>query len=177
MELQEVFKRIEDNHRQLIRYVQSLNEEQFEQKLEGKWTAGQHLEHLLLSIKPLNSGLLTPVFILKIIFGKTTRQSYSYDELIGLYRKSLDEGGKASKNFIPSPVPFSKSAELIKKLENTLASFLKRVEAMSEEDMNTLLVPHPLIGKITFREMLYFTIYHPEHHHKIIQRDLAKGRT
>lgn len=175
MELLEIFKRIEDNHKNLIRYIQSLNQEVFEKNIEGKWTPGQHLEHLYLSIKPLNSGLLTPVFILKLIFGKTKRQSYSYDELIALYKKSIDEGGKASKNYIPSPVPYSQKDEIIEKLESTLNSFLMRLRDMKEEDINTILLPHPLIGKITFREMLYFTIYHPEHHHKIIQRDLANS--
>jgi hypothetical protein len=25
-------------------------------------------------------------------------------------------------------------------------------------------MPHPLLGKITAREMIYFTVYHSEHH-------------
>jgi hypothetical protein len=35
-----------------------------------------------------------------------------------------------------------------------------------------LILPHPLLGKITIREMLYFTAYHVQHHENIIKRDL-----
>lgn len=36
--------------------------------------------------------------------------------------------------------------------------------------MSTLLLPHPLLGKLTVREFGYFTHYHTEHHFKNIQK-------
>ena len=39
---------------------------------------------------------------------------------------------------------------------------------LDEEDLDNYILPHPLIGKTTIREMLYFTIYHVQHHHKAI---------
>jgi hypothetical protein len=33
-------------------------------------------------------------------------------------------------------------------------------------------LPHPLLGKLTLREMIYFTIYHVQHHHKLVQNQL-----
>ena len=34
--------------------------------------------------------------------------------------------------------------------------------------MDNFLIKHPLLGKITLRELCYFTIYHTQHHIKII---------
>jgi hypothetical protein len=30
-------------------------------------------------------------------------------------------------------------------------------------------LPHPLLGKLTLREMLYFTAYHADHHRHSIE--------
>jgi hypothetical protein len=33
-----------------------------------------------------------------------------------------------------------------------------------EADLDRYLLPHPLLGKLTLREMLHFTLYHNYHH-------------
>jgi hypothetical protein len=33
-----------------------------------------------------------------------------------------------------------------------------------EERLDQYLAPHPLLGKITLRELTFFTIYHSHHH-------------
>ncbi len=43
---------------------------------------------------------------------------------------------------------------------------MKRVDSFSEAQLDALILPHPLLGKLTLREMLYFTIYHVQHHEK-----------
>jgi hypothetical protein len=40
----------------------------------------------------------------------------------------------------------------------------KAFESWNEEDLDTIRLPHPLLGKITAREMIYFTLYHAKHH-------------
>ncbi|NBX80802.1 MAG: DinB family protein, partial [Flavobacteriales bacterium] len=42
----------------------------------------------------------------------------------------------------------------------------------TEDDLDKYVLPHPLLGKLTLREMLCFTIYHVKHHVEIIKRDL-----
>ena len=46
--------------------------------------------------------------------------------------------------------------------------YTKNIDKLDEEDLDNYILPHPLIGKTTIREMLYFTIYHVQHHHKAI---------
>lgn len=42
----------------------------------------------------------------------------------------------------------------------------------SDPQLDQYLAPHPLLGKLTLRELGYFTIYHTEHHLNIIKERL-----
>jgi hypothetical protein len=57
-------------------------------------------------------------------------------------------------------------------LEKLVASLSARVEGFSEQQLDLLILPHPLLGKLTLREMIYFTIYHAGHHEKQVIENL-----
>jgi len=42
-----------------------------------------------------------------------------------------------------------------------------------EPQLDQYIAPHPLLGKITLRELCYFTIYHTKHHLNIIKERLS----
>ena len=47
---------------------------------------------------------------------------------------------------------------------------IKRIESWSrEKQLDHFLLPHPLLGKITLREMLFFSAYHIQHHTKLLE--------
>jgi hypothetical protein len=146
------------------RYVASLNKEQFEATPNSKWSAGQNLDHLIRAIKPLQLAYSLPKFALTILFGKTKRPSRSYDELVTKYKTKLAAGGKASKPFIPPTIKFENRDELIRKYAENKQKLITKIEKQSEADLDKYILPHPLLGKVTLREMLYFTIHHNEHH-------------
>jgi hypothetical protein len=56
-------------------------------------------------------------------------------------------------------------SRLLRKLESKISRY-------PEKKLDSLILPHPLLGKLTLREMLYFTNYHVIHHHKLTNRDL-----
>ena len=47
------------------------------------------------------------------------------------------------------------------------------IEGWSESALDRYRLPHPLLGKLTVREMLLFTFYHHEHHANTVKRRLA----
>ena len=155
-----------------INYIVPLNKDQFETTPNGKWSAGQNLDHLIRAIKPLQLAYSLPKFALNILFGKTNRPSRTYDELVTKYKTKLAAGGKASGPFIPPIIRFEKKDELIKKYADQKQKLISKIEKQSEVDLDKFILPHPLLGKVTLREMLYFTIHHNEHH-----LDLLKNRT
>lgn len=54
-----------------------------------------------------------------------------------------------------------------------LDQLIKSIQKYSEQELDQTILPHPLLGKITLREMLYFTIYHVEHHHHLTKNNLS----
>lgn len=145
-------------------FIEPLNKDQFEVMPNGKWSAGQNLDHLIRAIKPLQLAYGLPKFALRIMFGKTNRPSKTYDELVAKYKAKLAAGGKASGPFIPPAISFDKKNELLKKYESQKQKLITKIEKQSERDLDLYILPHPLLGKVTLREMLYFTIHHNEHH-------------
>jgi hypothetical protein len=45
----------------------------------------------------------------------------------------------------------------------------KKIQKFSEQDLDTLLVAHPLMGKMTLREMLMWNAYHTKHHELVLR--------
>lgn len=150
-------------------YILPLNKEQFEATPNYKWSAGQNLDHLIRAIKPLQLAYGLPKFALIILFGKTNRPSKTYDELVAKYKTKLAAGGRASGPFIPPTIKFENKDELIKKYVEQKQKLISKIEKQSETDLDKYILPHPLLGKVTLREMLYFTIHHNEHHLELLK--------
>src|SRR5437867_1885139 len=50
-------------------FIFSLNKEEFEAAPQGKWTAGQNLDHLIRAINPLQLAFVLPkIFLIEILF-------------------------------------------------------------------------------------------------------------
>ena len=94
--------------------------------------------------------------------------------MIEKYKEKLSKGGKASGKFVPMEVGLQEQRLLPKSIMYYTNKLCKLIENAEEEHLDIYVLPHPLLGKLTFREMLYFTAYHVQHHHEIIKRDLGK---
>jgi hypothetical protein len=176
MTKEEIASKLISNHRDFTDYIESLSEKEFMFSRNDKWTAGQQLEHLVRSVKPLTQGFLLPGFIIGWLFGKSNRTGRTYEQLVDRYKEKLAAGGRASGQFIPPPISVTKKAELITKLTRLAAKLAAQVEKFSEKDLDTYVLPHPLLGKLTIREMMYFTICHVKHHEENIKTELEKWR-
>jgi len=137
----------------------------------GKWTPAQHLEHILRSVRPVASVLLLPKWILRWRFGRPDREPRTYAALVQRYQERLATGGTAPARFAPSNIQAKQVEELATALQQVVHSLTHRVRTWTETDLDTTLLPHPLLGKVTVREMLFFTVYHVQHHKRLVERD------
>ncbi|MDB5232584.1 MAG: hypothetical protein JWN76_3389 [Chitinophagaceae bacterium] len=172
MERQKLIKSLKENHSSFIDYINGLTNEQFLFTSQQKWTAGQQLNHIYLAVKPVALALSLPKFSLPLLFGKANRPSRTYEDLVNKYLNKLENGGKASRPFIPGAITLNQKEIISKGLNKKTNVLCSKIEKFSEQELDTLILPHPLLGKLTIREMLYFTIYHVEHHHEITKRNL-----
>lgn len=172
MTREEISEKLLKSNKEFSSYITSLNEEDYEYSYNEKWNAGQQMEHIYKSTTPINNALLLPKAIMKMNFGKANRPSRTYDELTARYDEKLKLGGKAPSQFKPDETPFEKRQKLADNLMKATHTLVKRLKKFSEEDMDILILPHPLLGKITLREMVYFTNYHTLHHLKHTKANL-----
>lgn len=174
MEKSAIINEINTKYQAFASFIEGLSEADFTFSLNGeKWTAGQQTEHLCKSVAPLNKGLMAPEFALKAMFGKAEHDSVTYADLVARYKSELAAGGKAPSDFVPKPVAFDRKGELLGELQAQVAKLCKNIEKYDEAKLDKLVLPHPLLGKLTIREMLYFTMYHAEHHLTHTRNNLA----
>jgi hypothetical protein len=166
---QEIIAGLDEKINAFNGYAKQLNKEQFETMPANKWSAGQNLDHLIRAIKPLQLAYSLPKFMLRMMFGKANRPSKTYDELVAKYKAKLAAGGKASGPFIPPVITFDTKEKLINRYISQKEKLNKKIEKQSETDLDKYILPHPLLGKVTMREMLFFTIYHNEHHLNLLK--------
>ncbi len=162
-------------HAQFGNYTNGLSAADLLFSKEGKWTGAQQVEHIFKSIKPLAQGLLLPKFIVKLIWGKANRSSKTYDELINRYSEKLLLGGKATKPFVPRATEAVVVPVINQKINQSIKRLIKNLEKYKEEELDIIILPHPLLGKVTLREMMYFTIHHVQHHETLIKNALQKS--
>ena len=104
---------LKEKYNSFVFYVDGLEDSAFEYAPEGKWTAGQQIDHLIRSVYPLSMGLILPSFDLKWIYGTSNRPSKSYEALVEKYKIKLAQGGKASGRFIPGQVKFTQKQKFV----------------------------------------------------------------
>ena len=143
----------------------------FKQPIE-KWSVAENVQHLIISTNASSLAWYLPLFLVRWIGGTPNRNSRNYDELKDKYYKKLSEGGRASSRFVPKPIEIKYGKQ--KLLDNWLKATAKFIKTLnknrSENDLDNYLVKHPLLGRITLRELGYFTIFHTEHHLHSIQK-------
>ncbi|MGW8121391.1 DinB family protein [Roseivirga echinicomitans] len=169
MEKDQIREELSSAYLDFINSCKSLTKDEFEYAPEGKWSAGQQIEHLIKSTSPLNKGMGLPKFLIKFRFGKANRASKNFDELVRLYKEKIYKGGVASAAYIPQKVSFTQREKLTNQLQHNITSINLKLDKWTEAQLDEIILPHPLLGKITVREMMYFTIHHANHHRNLIK--------
>jgi len=166
MEKDAIIELLEEKHQNLFQLLESKDSEQWTSGPEGKWTTGQHALHLLQSITPLNTALSMPKFLLRYKFGKANRPVRDYDAIVKRYQERLkDAAGKTFKGSQNMKVPSFKDKDyLITRLQVEQKKLQAKTKRLKNTNLDSLILPHPLMGKMPVREIIMWTAYHVEHH-------------
>lgn len=170
----EILQHLETVSKEFASFCAGISTETFFLQPAEKWSVAQNVTHLITSANMTKLAYRLPKVIVRIYSGKPNRPSRSYNELVAKYKSKLEQGGRASGRFVAKPVSQNKGQEAI------LDTFNKAMENLTntistkwnDDQLDRFLAPHPLLGKITLRELGYFTIYHTQHHLAIIKERL-----
>lgn len=173
MNTQHIVEIIDGKHQELFQWLSEQPEDHWVKAPDGRWTTGQHILHLVVSARLLNKALKYPKFLLKYKFGTSNRPSRSYEEVAKRYDEKLAKNRDRAKEFnkdLRSPATKEKQ-QLIDQLQILQKKLQFKTEKLKDKHLDTLLLPHPLMGKMTLREIIMWSVHHTEHHLTILKND------
>ena len=142
------------------------------------WSPADNLVHLLKSASPVIMALNLPKWLLRLRFGRAKRGSQPLAQVRADYMEVHRQGlAAASSAYEPQVEDKSTEsrAEILSKWQTQVAKLTNAFTSWSEKDLDRLILPHPLLGKLTVREILFFTLYHNLHHVNDVQRLLGQS--
>jgi hypothetical protein len=164
----EIISSIKDSGQRAQDWFNGVPEDQFFTRQAESWSASDNVDHMIRAIKPIIKALKLPKMALQTLFGKPGNLSRTYEEVCAIYAAEIAKGAKAGGTFLPAQDtpddPQEKKAELLSQLSLAIEKLASVVETWEEKDLDEAQLPHPIIGKITVREMLFFTIHHNLRH-------------
>ena len=131
---------------QVAQVVRDLSPTVWAHREADRWSIAGQVEHLFLSANPVSSALKFPRGMLADFI-----------------------------NPIP-PSPEAKSqAELLESWALGGQKIPQRLMEWSESERDEYVLPHPLLGKLSVRGMLFFTLFHTDHHRRSIEQIIAQN--
>jgi hypothetical protein len=147
----------------------------FFRPIGGGWSPAETVRHLNKSTRPVIKALGMPKLLLRVLFGRARRPSMTFDQLRARYLQLLAEGGQAGR-FAPSsqsePDLDVWRRKIMIDFARLHADLRTAIAQWPDPSLERLQMPHPLLGKLTVREMLMFTLYHQQHHAEVVRRKL-----
>jgi hypothetical protein len=161
---------------EMLRICNGMKPELLFQKTDN-WSVAENLEHIRLSFKGSLRGLFLPKIFIRLKFGKPEHESMPYEQLEEEYAQKLEAGAKASKPYLPVLDTSKISKErLIDTFNASTTRYLNEVKYYwEEEQLDHYQFPHPILGMLTARELLYFNLFHCWHHFRTMRHIKEKS--
>lgn len=155
--------------------ISKLNKEEFETNINNKWSAGQDLFHLIKLLRILNIAYLIPKPLLGLLYGINKDEQRSFGLLQSKYKKALANGAKSPSIYIPKPVLFENKISLLEKHQLLNEKFIEKINKHTDAELDKFKLPHPILGKVSLRELVLFTTFHTIHHFELLKLKLNKN--
>lgn len=147
------------------------------------WAPVDQVRHLTKSIRAVNRGLALPRPVLALFFGLARGGPRSFSALRERYREVLAKGGGAGgyapRRLSEADATETRRVEIMAEHAAVVDRFSSAIAAWPERSLDRYRLPHPLLGKLTVREMALFTLLHNVHHVAVAERrrfELAEDR-
>ncbi len=161
----------------ITKTVQMLSPQAFERESDDEWSATGYLQHLILSVKPLAKALALPAEQVRALFGQPDHASRSYAALAAFYKARVEQVFPSGvvNPIAPSTYRFpdgvmDKHAYLVQTWQAAHQRLMEALARWEEADLDAYQLPHPAMGLVTLREMLFFAHFHNALHWDDIRR-------
>jgi uncharacterized damage-inducible protein DinB len=165
----EIISALETQNLEFQTLLSSISPEQFFDDSSESWSVGQHVQHITSAVNRVAQGLANPGLLPK---REPTTASRDFATLKQTYLDTLKNTPVETLRQFGSRVTLEERQDLeayktqmISSFANAITNFNTALEGFDEENLETLGMPHPLLGIISSREMVFFIVYHNTHHH------------
>lgn len=166
---------LEEVERDVAEFFGSLSPDAFAARVGEAWSPAEHLSHLNTAVRTVALVFSVPSWLLRLRFGRADWPSRSYEALRDDYRAVLAAGGKASGRYVPRPETSPDREAMLARWARVNARLRRALARWDEKELDRVVLPHPLLGKLTAREVAYFTVYHGGHHVDAVKRRLEEA--
>ena len=178
---QELLDSLSSMHALATRFWDGLPLEYFFTPFREKWSPAENVLHLNKSTRPVALALRLPMIVPRLLFGSSNEPSRSYSQILLAYHEALSKGGQAG-SYAPirrefPPDPQEVRDKIMRHWNQTWQQLIRAANHWDDQSLDRLCLPHPLLGKLSIREMLYFTLYHHLHHLQIVAARISDGNS
>ncbi|KPL85609.1 DinB family protein [Herpetosiphon geysericola] len=142
----------------------------------GVWSAAENLLHLQQLSRVFILALSVPRWSLTMLFGKPKQQSNDYATIATSYQAAIAGGFEAPAYSIPAKLqgPFNQQRQqaLVAQWQKLNQRMIESLFHWDDAALDQYQLPHPALGKLTVRELLFFMHCHTQQH----LNDIAKLR-
>lgn len=144
---------------------------------ETRWAPAHHAQHLVQTVRPLAAGLPWPVLVTALQrarplaerlrapgWTKGPPKPRTYTQIRRDYQQVLRQGARAPARYVPRLRAGHTQDRLARSVQVSILNLQAALRGWDECRLDTLWLPHPLLGLLSIREMMFFTLYHNSHH-------------
>jgi uncharacterized damage-inducible protein DinB len=158
---------------ELQKLLLSIDPEKFFDGSSEHWSVAHHLQHLTSAIGRVAGGLANP----SVLPAREPSASKTFEDLKQSYLSALASTPSEKLSAMGSRVtleeyenPQAYKTQMISTIDAAIVNFNTALENFPESQLEESGMPHPLLGLISSREMVFFTVYHNTHHRDRILR-------
>ena len=172
---------LRDAEKTVAKYFRELPDDDLFHRPPGRWSPMDDLRHITRTAGGLAWGLEKPKLLLRLRFGRRKRPIASHRELAERGQEVLDAGFVAVPDHVPAPEEIDdrvsyRSAKLAN-WASANGDLQDALEGWSDRQIDGIMLPHPSLGRLTVREMLYNAHAHHLHHIDVARRRVAERAT
>ena len=147
------------------------------------WSPAEHIDHLTRCDEALLRALTLPYFFLRLRYGRARGGSRPIEEVVAKHLDKIAAGACARGRYRPQLPPPEERTDTRQRVALTGYSWLDqrlgpKVLYCGEEeeaDLDRYRLRFPVLGRLTIREMLVWSLYHHRQHHRLVLERLHEG--
>jgi hypothetical protein len=162
-------------HGESVRYWTAFDPEAFFRRPAPEvWAPADQVRHLTKAIRAVTRGLRIPRLFLLVRFGWHRGASRTLAQIRSDYERALGTGVRA-REFAPRALATTEMdaagrARVMAHHATAVTEFAGALARWPARALDRYQLPHPLLGKLSVREMVLFTLLHNVHHVNVAER-------